>query len=153
MMTIAPCPTTSPTAEVRERATVAARILVVDDDASVAGAVRESLSDLHAVVVETDPEAALGRLTAGERFDLILCDVMMPVLTGMDLHEAVRCLDAGQAARMAFMTGGAFTPRGRAFLADLSHPRLDKPFDPLDLRQFVADRLAAQASPPAPCAR
>jgi CheY-like chemotaxis protein len=119
------------------------RILVVDDDARVAGAVRESLVDAYTMVVEMDPAAALGRLARGERFDLILCDLMMPGLTGMDLHEAVGRLDPAQAARMVFMTGGAFTGRAHAFLADPARVWLAKPFDPLELRQFVADALAS----------
>ena len=121
------------------------RILAVDDDAGVAAVVRGALADAYSMVVETDPSAALGRLARGERFDLILCDLMMPGLTGMDLHEAVGRLDAAQAARMVFMTGGAFTARARAFLADPARVWLAKPFDPLELRQFVADVLAAVA--------
>ena len=119
------------------------RILIVDDDAGVAAVVRGTLADAYAVVVETDPAAALGRLAQGERFDLILCDVMMPGVTGVDLHEAVGRLDLAQAARMVFMTGGAFTARARAFLADPARVWLAKPFEPLELRRFVADALAA----------
>jgi|SRR5688572_13945235 CheY-like chemotaxis protein len=121
------------------------RILAVDDDAGVVRVVRGALADAYAMVVETDPVAALGRLAQGERFDLVLCDVMMPGLTGMDLHEAVARLDPAQAARMVFMTGGAFSARARAFLADPARVWLAKPFDPLELRRFVADALAAGA--------
>jgi CheY-like chemotaxis protein len=120
-------------------------ILVVDDDAGVAGAVRASLADLSPTVVETDPAVALGRLARGERFDLILCDLMMPGLTGMDLHEAVGRLDPAQTARMVFITGGAFGARARAFLADPTRVWLEKPFDPLALRRLVASALAAGA--------
>ena len=119
------------------------RILAVDDDARVAGVVRGALADAYSMVVETDPVAALGRLAQGERFDLILSDVMMPGLTGMDLHEAVGRLDPAQATRMVFMTGGAFSARARAFLADPARVWLAKPFDALELRRFVADALAA----------
>jgi CheY-like chemotaxis protein len=121
------------------------RILAVDDDAGVVRVVRGALADAYAMVVETDPVAALGRVAQGERFDLVLCDVMMPGLTGMDLHEAVARLDPAQAARMVFMTGGAFSARARAFLADPARVWLAKPFDPLELRRFVADALAAGA--------
>jgi CheY-like chemotaxis protein len=119
------------------------RILIVDDDAGVAAVVRGTLADAYLTAVETDPMAALGRLAQGERFDLILCDLMMPVLTGADLHEAVGRLDPGQAARMVFMTGGAFRARAQAFLADPARVWLAKPFDPPELQRFVADALAA----------
>jgi hypothetical protein len=54
---------------------------------------------------------------------------MMPQLTGMDLHEAVLEIDPRQAEAMLFLTGGAFTPRARAFLDRVSNPTLEKPFD------------------------
>ena len=57
---------------------------------------------------------ALARITAGERFDVILCDLMMPHMTGMDLHAALAGAVPEQAERMIFMTGGAFTPSARA---------------------------------------
>jgi CheY-like chemotaxis protein len=60
--------------------------------------------------------SALQRITAGERFDIIVCDLMMPQMTGMDLHAALTRAAPDQAARMVFLTGGAFTERARRFL-------------------------------------
>lgn len=71
------------------------------------------------------------------RFDLILCDLMMPAMTGMEVHDELVRLEPELAARMSFLTGGAFTPRARAFLAVVPNPRLEKPFDPQGLRSFV----------------
>jgi CheY-like chemotaxis protein len=81
--------------------------------------------------------AALRLLEKREQFDLILCDLMMPAMTGMELRDELSRLDSSQAARMSFLTGGAFTPRARAFLAEVPNPRLEKPFDPQGLRSFV----------------
>lgn len=116
-------------------------ILVVDDDARVCGAVRALLAPEHDVEVVTSASEALDRMGAGERFDLILSDLMMPAMTGMDLHTELERIAPAQAARMIFMTGGAFTPRERAFLARVANPRLEKPFAPQGLQRFVREHL------------
>jgi hypothetical protein len=66
---------------------------------------------------------------------------MMPQMTGMDLHAAIAELDPSQATRTVFLTGGAFTPRGRAFLDAVPNRRLDKPFDVNGLRELVGSMV------------
>jgi CheY-like chemotaxis protein len=116
---------------------------VVDDDALVGDVIRVSLAAEHDVVVATAASEVLQRIATGERFDLILCDLMMPVMTGMDLYAELERVDPAQASRMVFLTGGAFTPRAREFLSRVTNPKLEKPFDPQGLRNFVRDRVTA----------
>jgi signal transduction histidine kinase/ActR/RegA family two-component response regulator len=118
-------------------------IMVVDDDALVGDVIRVSLAAEHDVVVATAASEVVQRIATGERFDLILCDLMMPVMTGMDLHAELERVDPAQASRMVFLTGGAFTPRAREFLSRVTNPKLEKPFDPQGLRNFVRDRVTA----------
>ena len=66
---------------------------------------------------------------------------MMPIMSGMELFEAVGRIDPRQAGRMIFMTGGAFTERARAFLERVPNPRLDKPFEIQNLRVIVRSVL------------
>lgn len=47
-------------------------------------------------------------------FDVILCDLMMPDTTGMDLHHELVRIAPDQVDRMVFMTGGAFTAKARS---------------------------------------
>jgi CheY-like chemotaxis protein len=68
---------------------------------------------------------------------------MMPVLTGIELHEALVRVAPDQADRIVFMTGGAFTPRAREFLSKAPNLRLEKPFDLGHLLALVNDRLRA----------
>ena len=96
----------------------------------------------HDVVTLTSAFDALQIVATGEPFDLILCDLMMPTMTGMDLHAELSRVVPAQAARMVFLTGGVFTARARAFLAEVANRRLEKPFDPRGLRNFVRERLA-----------
>jgi CheY-like chemotaxis protein len=87
------------------------------------------LSERHEVVVVDNGRAALDRFDRDRAFDLVLCDVTMPDIDGIELFERTRALDEQLAGRFVFMTGGAFTARARAFLAQFENRRLDKPFD------------------------
>ncbi len=115
------------------------KVLVVDDEASVANTVARVLRSAHDVVVETDARAALARLTAGETFDVIFCDLMMPNMTGMDLYDGVAALSLDLARRMVFLTGGAFSPRATQFLDSVANLTADKPFSPERLRTIAKD--------------
>jgi len=117
------------------------RILVVDDEAMIAKAVQRTLSAEHEVVTVGSAGEALKRIDAGEGFDVILCDLMMPQMTGMDLHAELSRVATEPADRMIFLTGGAFTARARAFLDETPNQRIEKPFDPLHLRALINDRI------------
>ncbi len=113
------------------------RVLVVDDEPSVAAAVRRVLASQHDVVVRGSAEEALDEIGRGERFDAILCDLMMPRMTGMELHAELARRAPDQADRMVVLTGGAFTDGAREFLDRVQLPRCEKPFDATGLRELV----------------
>jgi PAS domain S-box-containing protein len=132
-----PRPTTpTPSAEPPARR---GRIMVIDDEAAIARSIERILRAQHDVAVESDPRVALARLLAGERFDLIFCDLMMPDLSGMDLYDALAAARPEAAARVVFLSGGAFSPRARAFLDAATNPCLAKPFSVSTLRAVAAD--------------
>jgi PAS domain S-box-containing protein len=110
------------------------RLLVIDDEPLVAGLVTRVVEQEHDVVFETTAAAALGRLRAGERFDAIVCDLMMPEASGMDFYEALERDLPDLLPRVLFMSGGAFTPEAAAFLARFRGRCLDKPFGAGQLR-------------------
>jgi len=114
------------------------RMLVIDDERLVCEAIARALSDDGDVEVETEAQQALARIAAGARYDLVLCDLMMPVMTGMDLYAEIVRIAPMLAGRFVFMTGGAFTPRARAFLASVVNPCLEKPLDMGKLRSLLA---------------
>jgi PAS domain S-box-containing protein len=104
------------------------RVLIVDDDPLVGRAVAAMLAERFDVEVCTSARAALIRAPTG-RFAALLCDLMMPDMTGMELHRALHAISPDLAARIIFLTGGAFTPASRAFVATTANAWLEKPFD------------------------
>ena len=120
------------------RAVRRGRILVIDDEEMIGKAVKRALPE-HDVETTTSAREALDRLKAGERWDLVLCDVMMPVLSGMEFHQRLAAQLPSLSERVVFLTGGAFTPAAQAYLDDVSNLRIDKPFNLDLLRQVVAD--------------
>lgn len=126
------------------------RLLVIDDEVKLGKAIALDLSLEHDAHLETSGEEALARFRRGERFDVILCDLFMPSMPGMVLYEEVRRIDPGQADRMIFLTGGAYTAGARKFLSDITNQSLEKPFDMDRLRALVREVLGEPLSPAAP---
>jgi signal transduction histidine kinase len=119
------------------------RVLVVDDEPMIATAIGRTLGLDHDVVLASAAATALQRISQGEQFDVILCDLMMPQMTGMDLYEELVRAWPGQADRMVFLSGGAFTAAARAFLDDVPNRMLEKPFDTRQLLALVNERTRA----------
>ena len=86
------------------------------------------LADQHDVITVASGEEALARLRGGTRFDVVLCDIMMPGMTGIETYDEIERLAPEQARRMVFLTGGVFTPEAQAFLDGQTRPILEKPF-------------------------
>jgi len=110
---------------------------VVDDEPAIGESLRRLLRSEHEVVVLGGAAQALELVAGGERFDAILCDLMMPQMTGMDLHAELARLAPDQAERMVLLTGGAFTATARQFLDAVPNQRVEKPFDSANLRAIV----------------
>jgi signal transduction histidine kinase/CheY-like chemotaxis protein/sugar lactone lactonase YvrE len=124
------------------------RVLVVDDDPLVSSAVRRTLARDHEVEVVVSSRQALELLSSPEgNYDVILCDLMMPEITGMDLHAQLEASSPERARRMVFITGGAYTQAARDFLERVSNPRVEKPFDPEKLRGQVGEWVKKAHSP------
>ena len=115
------------------------RLLIVDDEPHLARTLQILLGDEHDVDVVTSGSAARARLESDPGFDAILCDLAMRDVSGMDLHDWLSRERPLIAARMIFMTGGAYTPEARAFLDRVPNPRVEKPFRLEELQALVRD--------------
>jgi CheY-like chemotaxis protein len=119
------------------------RILIVDDEPMIGTTLRVLLSDEHDVVLAESGKAAREHLER-EGFDLILCDLMMPGLSGMELHRWLETSNPLLAQRMVFMTGGVFTDEARDFLDTVPNRRIEKPFDTRHLLTLIDQELARE---------
>ncbi len=121
-----------------------ARILVIDDEPNLAKTLA-ILLDEHVVEIAIGGAAGLARLERDTEIDLVLCDLMMPQITGMDVYAEVCARWPALASRFAFMTGGAFTPRAREFIETCGRPHLEKPFRAEDVRALLRDEALRYA--------
>jgi PAS domain S-box-containing protein len=117
------------------------KVLVIDDEMVIAQTVGRILGATHQVLAIDSAQQALALFRSGERFDVVFCDLMMPQMTGMDLHAELSKIDPDQADKVVFMTGGAFTSRARQFLDTVPNPRINKPFQIQGIRSLVSELL------------
>jgi CheY-like chemotaxis protein len=115
------------------------RVLLVDDEPSLGRALAAALSGEHEVTYVTSGKAAIELLAIDDRFDVVLCDLMMPGVSGVDVWTRVRSSRPDLGDRFVFVTGGAFTAETSAFLDD-GKSYLEKPFDMPKLRALLRHR-------------
>jgi signal transduction histidine kinase len=117
------------------------KILVIDDESMILKAVFRVLSPQHEVITMEEGQKAFEQINAGERFDVILCDLMMPQMTGMELYDKISEVAQEQASRIIFFTGGAFTPMARDFLKKTPNLCIEKPFEIASLEKLINERI------------
>lgn len=127
------CPIPSP-AEVSPLRT--GQVLVVDDELSIGLAIKRILRG-HDVTVVTSGQDALNTLASGKTFDVILSDLMMPEMSGMDLYAALSRQYPHMTSRVVFITGGVFSLAVNVFLDETKNEQLEKPLDFKKLRETV----------------
>ncbi|WP_224369166.1 hybrid sensor histidine kinase/response regulator [Hyalangium versicolor] len=113
------------------------RLLLIDAEPAVGTSVRRLLQEAHEVHSVQDVGMALHLLSRGERYDAILCDVVLPRMSGVDLLRELEQREPGLARRTGFMSSGAFAIPPRELLGSYSGEFLEKPFEPERLRSFV----------------
>src|SRR6185312_14726942 len=99
----------------------------------------------HDVSTLTSAREALKCLTEGDHFDVVLCDLMMPEMSGVEFHRELETQKPEIARRVLFFTGGAFTPVAQAFVRRMGERCLLKPFDVAEVRRKVA-KLSAHGA-------
>ena len=116
-----------------------AKILVVDDEPLVRRTIEAVLDDHNVVAVESGDEA-LDALRANTDIALIVCDILMPDMTGMELYGRAGLLRSGLQALFVFVTGGTLTAETQEFVARVENPVLRKPFT-MDRLRGIVDQL------------
>lgn len=114
------------------------RVLVIDDEPLLGRTLRMALRGKHDVDVATSGREGLSLLMDGGSYDLVLCDLMMPDVSGIAVYEQISAARPELRDRFVFMTGGAFTERAREFLETYPGVHLEKPFDLREVEAVIA---------------
>jgi CheY-like chemotaxis protein len=126
-----------PTGEVAGR-----RILVVDDELDIVNLLVEILTR-EGHETDTAPNGAVAlTLVDGHEYDLILCDLRMPILDGPGFYRQLERRRPELLRRVVFITGDALSASMAGFLAEVARPRLSKPFSVPEIREVVARVLS-----------
>jgi two-component system NtrC family sensor kinase len=130
-----------PGPEGKEAARRKTRILVVDDEPSVCKLLQRLLEEAgHRVDAAPDGRTALECL-ARQRYGLILLDVRMPDMNGMQVYEKAKEIAASIAERIIFLTGDIMAPELQSLLERTGAPFIAKPFQAQELLQTLSLRL------------
>jgi two-component system cell cycle sensor histidine kinase/response regulator CckA len=136
-MAVAASPPPAPVSLPKDAAGKGRHVLIIDDDPLVASSLRRLLATREVHIADSG-RRGIEMLRENDKFEVVLCDLMMPEVSGMDVYETMVEERPDIAQRFIFMTGGAFTERARAFLERVSNPKLEKPFDGKTLRMLVS---------------
>jgi CheY-like chemotaxis protein len=119
------------------------RVLLVDDDPLVLAAMARMLAPEYRVEKATSPRDALALLSSGAHFDAVVCDVVMPEMTGMQFSAEAERLQPGLASTMVYVTGAVLMPEVQAFREQSQNVWVDKPFSLHDLVGAVRKTISA----------
>lgn len=119
--------------------TRAMSVLVVDDEPLIGRVVARCVGRGHHIHFVTSGREALALLESDRHFDVVLLDVMMPEMTGIEVYRALEVRAPHRLSRVAFLTGGAFTAESRQFLETSTCRWLAKPFEARTIRGLVEE--------------
>jgi CheY-like chemotaxis protein len=112
----------------------------------IGSVVKRSLGRKHDVTVLQSAEEAMTRIQSGETYDVILCDLTMPGMSGMEFYEELTRTIPDLAERMVFVTGGAFTAEARHFFSRVTRPYVHKPVTPQQLQEAIESVLSSPSA-------
>jgi two-component system, NtrC family, sensor kinase len=118
------------------------RILLIDDNLMIHRLILRLLEG-DDVVVRDSAQEALAGLRAGQQFDVILCDLNMPEMNGLEFHRELTSMDPESAARALFLTGGPLDDASTLFAQQQAGRILRKPLDVKRLREAIAAVVSA----------
>lgn len=117
------------------------RILVVDDEPQICRTLARLLAGEHDIEVAESGTDAIGILRADPYFDAIVCDFMMPVVSGVDIYHWLEKKHPHLTDIIVFMSGGVFTAEARTFIAQVENVILDKPIGVKQLRAVLRQMI------------
>ncbi|OIP30494.1 MAG: hypothetical protein AUK47_24940 [Deltaproteobacteria bacterium CG2_30_63_29] len=122
------------------------RLLVIDDEPAVCSVLTRMLGPHNDIVEVNSGRQAMELVEKDAGFDVILCDLMMPDVSGIDFHAWLSERNAALATRVVFMTGGVFSPRASEYLSRSANIKIDKPFKAASVRRLIGELVIAARS-------
>jgi DNA-binding NtrC family response regulator len=119
------------------------RIVAIDDEALLLKAYRRMLIDHHDIETRLGAHEALRAFEQDRDFEVVLCDLHMPEMSGAELFAVVKARWPEVAERFIFITGGAFSPEARRFLDESVIACINKPFQLDELLELIESRVTA----------
>jgi len=114
------------------------RLLIVDDEELILRSLSRALRREYEVVAATSAKEALRLTTSGEHWDIILTDVTMPGMSGIELASRLVQVCPALIGHIVLMTGGAKTAQAQALLERSGLPVISKPLDLPNLLRVLA---------------
>lgn len=127
-----------------------ARLLIVDDDPLLVQVLEQGLHKEYEIVTTTDSREALRHILDQPSFDIILCDMMMPEMTGSMLYLKTQEARPGIEKRFIIMTGGASSRECQEFMNRPEIRRIDKPFTVRNIQELLKAHLSERHFSPDP---
>jgi CheY-like chemotaxis protein/anti-sigma regulatory factor (Ser/Thr protein kinase) len=115
------------------------RVLLVAEEARVGDPLERALAVEHDVTLARGGEEGIEILGRSAGFDVVMCELLMPKTSGVDLFRWLQREDPALARRTVFVVAASVTARARAFLAEVPNRRIAKPFDLDELRSVVGE--------------
>lgn len=115
------------------------RILMIDDERAILRAFTRLLSSKYDVTTAESIDQLEEILERGDRFDLVLCDLMMPQRSIVDAYDELRIAHPWLERRLVICTGGGFSEEAKAFVRQKGLRLLDKPFSPESLDRVLSE--------------
>jgi signal transduction histidine kinase/ActR/RegA family two-component response regulator len=138
-----PQPPAEPTL-VRVPSTTRKKILVVEDEPQIRQLFEDVIRDVgHAVEGAANGRIAL-EMIAKEDFDLIICDVKMPEVSGPEFYAEIKRKGEALERRLIFVTGDLMNAETLRFVESTGRVWLGKPFDIAAITRTIADCLTTQ---------
>jgi len=116
------------------------RVLAIDDEALLLKAFQRMLVSHHDIETKLGAREALRYFGQDRQFDVVLCDLQMPDMSGVELYASVKQQWPELAERFIFITGGAFSAEARRFLEDPNIACINKPFQLRELLELIEAR-------------
>jgi CheY-like chemotaxis protein len=115
------------------------RLLFVDDEANILRSYKRAFGKQHDVSTVLNGHEALAAIGQSPDFDLVICDLSMPAMSGMQLFQIVKQQHPALCDRFVFATGGSSQRELDEFLRSVPNRVLEKPFDLCVLRALIAE--------------